>query len=206
MNNFQLEPLTLSPRVCKSFKFEQLTELTLPGALVLLEGGIVAVIAAKIYEVSPFTISLITAAPMFANLSSFLWNLVSSGKAKVAFANVLQICSIICLLLVAIAPINEIGVVVLVSSMIVSRVLVSGLITVRSVIWSLNYDRNNRAKATGPRKNGIVTEFDISTKRPLLRTRRGAEADAEALEIVASELVGPVVVALEQETTALDQH
>ena len=149
MNNFQLEPLTLSPRVRKSFKFEQLTELTLPGALVLLEGGIVAVIAAKIYEVSPFTISLITAAPMFANLSSFLWNLVSSGKAKVAFANVLQICSIICLLLVAIAPINEIGVVVLVSSMIVSRVLVSGLITVRSVIWSLNYDRNNRAKATG---------------------------------------------------------
>ena len=149
MNNFRLEPLTLSPRVRKSFKFEQLTELTLPGALVLLEGGIVAVIAAKIYEVSPFTISLITAAPMFANLSSFLWNLVSSGKAKVAFANVLQICSIICLLLVAIAPINEIGVIILVSSMIISRVLVSGLITVRSVIWSLNYDRNNRAKATG---------------------------------------------------------
>ena len=149
MNNFQLEPLTLSPRVRKSFKFEQLTELPLPGAQVLLEGGIVAVIAAKIYEVSPFTISLITAAPMFANLSSFLWNLVSSGKAKVAFASVLQICSIICLLLVAIAPINEIGVVILVSSMIVSRVLVSGLITVRSVIWSLNYNRNNQAKATG---------------------------------------------------------
>ena len=114
----------------------------------LLEGGIVAVIAAKIYQVSPFTISLITAAPMFANLSSFLWNMLSAGKAKVAFANVLQICTILCLLLVAIAPVNETGVIILVSSMIVSRVLVSGLITVRSVIWSLNYHRGNRAKAT----------------------------------------------------------
>ena len=149
MNNFRLDTLTLSPRVRKSFKYEQLTELTLPGALVLLEGGIVAVIASKIYQVSPFTISLITAAPMFANLSSFLWNLISSGKAKVAFSSVLQLCTIICLVLVAIAPINEIGVIILVSSMIFSRILVSGLITVRSVIWSLNYDRNNRAKATG---------------------------------------------------------
>ena len=120
----------------------------MPAALVLLEGGIVAVIAAKIYQVSPFTISLITAAPMFANLSSFLWNVLSAGKAKVAFANVLQICSIFCLLMVAISPINETGVFILVSSMIVSRVLVSGLVTVRSVIWSLNYHRGNRAKAT----------------------------------------------------------
>jgi len=145
---FGLEPLVLSPGVRKSFRYEQLSELTLPAALVLLEGGIVAVIAAKIYQVSPFTISLITAAPMFANLSSFLWNVLSAGKAKVAFANVLQICSILCLLMVAISPINETGVFILVSSMIVSRVLVSGLVTVRSVIWSLNYHRGNRAKAT----------------------------------------------------------
>ena len=138
MYKFGLEPLVLSPGVRKSFRYEQLSELTLPAALVLLEGGIVAVIAAKIYQVSPFTISLITAAPMFANLSSFLWNVLSAGKAKVAFANVLQICSILCLLMVAISPINETGVLILVSSMIVSRVLVSGLDTVRSVIWSLN--------------------------------------------------------------------
>ena len=105
-------------------------------------------LAAKIYQVSPFTISLITAAPMFANLSSFLWNLLSSGKPKVLFANILQILAILCLLLVAIAPVNKFGVIILVSCMIVSRVLVSGLITVRSVIWSLNFQRSNRAKAT----------------------------------------------------------
>lgn len=148
MQKLKLEPLELSPGVRRSFRYEQLSELTLPAALVLLEGGIVAVIAAKIYQVSPFTISLITAAPMFANLSSFLWNILSAGKPKVAFANILQICSILCLLMVAISPINETGVIILVSSMIISRVLVSGLVTVRSVVWSLNYHRGNRAKAT----------------------------------------------------------
>ena len=50
--------------------------------------------------------------------------------------------------MVAISPINETGVIILVSSMIISRVLVSGLVTVRSVVWSLNYHRGNRAKAT----------------------------------------------------------
>ena len=45
----------------------------MPAALVLLEGGVVGVIAAKIYQVEPFTLALISAAPMFANLSSFLW-------------------------------------------------------------------------------------------------------------------------------------
>ncbi len=148
MQKLKLEPLELSLGVRRSFRYEQLSELTLPAALVLLEGGIVAVIAAKIYQVSPFTISLITAAPMFANLSSFLWNVLSAGKAKIAFANILQICSILCLLMVAISPINETGVIILVSSMIISRVLVSGLVTVRSVVWSLNYNRGNRAKAT----------------------------------------------------------
>jgi len=148
LQKLKLEPLELSLGVRRSFRYEQLSELTLPAALVLLEGGIVAVIAAKIYQVSPFTISLITAAPMFANLSSFLWNVLSAGKAKVAFANILQICSILCLLMVAISPINETGVIILVSSMIISRVLVSGLVTVRSVVWSLNYNRGNRAKAT----------------------------------------------------------
>ena len=50
---------------------------TLP-IVVLLEGGVVGVIAA-IYQVSPH--NGITAAPMFANLSSFAWNRIA-GRAR----------------------------------------------------------------------------------------------------------------------------
>ena len=69
-----------SPEIQRSFTYEKLSEFTLPGALVLLEGGVVGVIAAKVYDVEPFTLALISAAPMFANLSSLLWSKLASGR------------------------------------------------------------------------------------------------------------------------------
>ncbi len=162
--------LSLSPRAARSLKYEKLTELTLPGALVLLEGGVVGVIAAKFYAVSPFTLALISAAPMFANLSSFMWSRFSTARPKVAVACALQACIIACVLAVALTPINEFGAIVLVSSMIISRILVAGMITVRSVVWSLNYARNKRARATGQLQmiSSLVSVIISSAIGPLL--------------------------------------
>ena len=142
--NLKLEPLART-----SFRWEKLTECAFPITLVLLEGGVVGVIAAKVYQVSPLTLAIISAAPMFANLSSFAWNRVASGRPKVSLACLLQVGILLCVLAVAIAPINDTGAVVLVASMIISRILVAGLVTIRSVIWSLNYARSKRAQATG---------------------------------------------------------
>lgn len=61
----------LDPAVQKSFRREQLSELTLPLATSLMEGGFVAVVAAKAFNVEPWVIAVISAAPMFGNLSSF---------------------------------------------------------------------------------------------------------------------------------------
>lgn len=153
-----------------SFRAEKLTECALPITLVLLEGGVVGVIAAKIYQVSPLTLAIISAAPMFANLSSFAWNRIASGRPKVGLASLLQIGILLCVLAVAIAPINDLGAVVLVASMIVSRILVAGLVTVRSVIWSLNYARSNRAQATGQLQMiaSLVTVIVASAIGPIL--------------------------------------
>ena len=76
--------LRLTPSIQRSFRAERAAELTMPAALVLLEGGVVGVIAAKIYQVEPLTLALISAAPMFANLSSFFWSRLSAGRSKVA--------------------------------------------------------------------------------------------------------------------------
>ena len=54
----------------RSFRNEQLTELTLPVAFTLLEGGIVGVIAAKIFHVPPIVLAVITAAPMLGILGT----------------------------------------------------------------------------------------------------------------------------------------
>ena len=74
------------------------------------------------------------------------------------------------MLAVAIAPINDTGAVVLVASMIISRILVAGLVTIRSVIWSLNYARSKRAQATGQLQMiaSLVTVIIASAVGPFL--------------------------------------
>ena len=164
----------------RSFHYEQLTELTLPVAFTLLEGGIVGVIAAKIYQVSPFVLAVITAAPMFGNLSSFFWNRLASARTKVRFTNVVQLLTILCVLGIALAPVSEVGAVLLVLGMILSRLLIAGIITVRSIVWSLNYPRPVRARTTGRLQiiTSLVTVVISSLIGPLL------DADPESFRWV----------------------
>ena len=136
----------------------------------MLEGGVVGVIAAKVYDVEPFTLALISAAPMFANLSSLFWSKLASGRRKVPIMTLIQIVVMLCVLAVAVSPINEMGAFILVSSMIFSRLCVAGLTTLRSVVWSLNYARHNRAKATSQIQmiNSLVTVAISSAIGPFL--------------------------------------
>jgi hypothetical protein len=48
-----------------------------------MEGGFVAVVAAKAFNVEPWVIAVISAAPMFGNLSSFFWTTIATGRSKV---------------------------------------------------------------------------------------------------------------------------
>lgn len=66
-----------------SFRRELITEATLPMSFAVMEGGFIGVIADKLYQVSPWVIAVITAAPMFSNLSSFLWAKLIKGRPKV---------------------------------------------------------------------------------------------------------------------------
>jgi len=154
----------------RAFHYEQLTELTLPIAFTLLEGGIVGVIAAKIYQVSPAVLAVITAAPMFGNLSSFFWSRLANARTKVRFANVVQILTILCVLGIALAPVSQGGAWLLVLGMVLSRLLIAGIITVRSVVWSLNYGRTVRARTTGRLQiiTSLVTVAVSSAVGPLL--------------------------------------
>lgn len=154
----------------RAFRYEQLTELTLPIAFTLLEGGIVGVIAAKIYQVSPMVLAVITAAPMFGNLSSYFWSRLANARTKVRFANMVQLASVACVLAIALAPVSETGAVLLVVGMILSRLLITGIITVRSVVWSLNYARPVRARTTGRLQiiTSLVTVVISSAVGPLL--------------------------------------
>ncbi len=139
----------LDPALHKSFRREQLSELTLPLATSLMEGGFVAVVAAKAFNVEPWVIAVISAAPMFGNLSSFFWTRIATGRSKVPMVVTLQIMVLLCVAAIAVSPRSHAGAWILLASVVLCRVLIAGIITVRSVTWSLNYDRALRARATG---------------------------------------------------------
>ena len=133
-------------------------------------------IAAKIFQVSPFVLAVISAAPMFGNLSSFFWNKLANARPKVGFALALQALTVFCVLSIALAPVTEPGVVLLVSAVIVSRLFITGIITVRSVVWSLNYPRGQRARTTGQLQiiASLVTVMVSSAVGPLLDSDPGS--------------------------------
>ncbi len=139
----------LDPAVRKSFRREQLSELTLPLATSLMEGGFVSVVAAKAFNVEPWVIAVISAAPMFGNLSSFFWTRLASGRSKVPMMVTLQMLVLLCVVAIALSPRSHEGSWILLTSVVTARILLVGIITVRSVAWSLNYDRALRARATG---------------------------------------------------------
>ena len=170
----QLRRLLAGPELpdaaARSFRYEQLTELTLPVAFTLLEGGIVGVIAAKIYHVPPLVLAVITAAPMFGNLSSYFWNRLANARTKVRFTNVVQALTVGCVVAIALTPTDQWGAALLVLSMVLSRVFMAGIITVRSVVWSLNYVRAVRGRTTGRLQiiTSLVTVLIASLVGPLL--------------------------------------
>ena len=139
----------LAPAVQKSFRREQLCELTLPVATSLMEGGFVAVVAAKTFDAQPWVIAVISAAPMFGNLSSFFWNHIATGRPKVPMVVLLQSLVLLCVAAIAVAPQTPAGAWILLASVVMSRLLIAGIVTARSVAWSLNYERALRARATG---------------------------------------------------------
>ena len=138
----------LDPAVQTSFRREQCTELTLPMALSLMEGGFVAVVAAKTFDVQPWVIAVISAAPMFGNLSSFMWNRIAAARPKIPMVSVLQVLVLLCVLAIALSPRTAMGTWIVLGSVVLSRLLIAGIVTVRSVAWSLNYERSLRARAT----------------------------------------------------------
>ncbi len=140
----------LNSRFRSNLRWEQLTELSVPASFALLEGSFCAILADKMFAAPGWVLALLTSAPMWANLSSVFWNPLTRGLPKVPTILALQALTLACLGIVVALPQgdNQLGLALLVSAMVSGRLLISGIITVRSVVWSLNYHRDVRARST----------------------------------------------------------
>ena len=131
--------------------------LTFPLAAALAEGTFTGVVASKYFGGGMLLIAVITAAPMFGNILALLWSELAEGRAKIPFINLLQIGVVAAMALVgltyfiddpALAGWTFAGLV------IVARVLASGIITLRSAVWRMNFPRVLRGQIIA-RVNGI---------------------------------------------------
>jgi MFS family permease len=143
------QPSNQVPPDARSLRREQLYEFSMPVAIGLMEGGFAAVVAAKAFDAPPWIIAVVSAAPMFGNLSSLLWSRLAAGRPKVPLVLSLQVLIVICVAAIAASPRSNVGLAMLLVAVVLSRLVIAGIVTLRSVIWSLNYERSSRARATG---------------------------------------------------------
>ena len=132
----------------RSLRREQMYEFSMPVAIGLMEGGFAAVVAAKAFNAPPWIIAVVSAAPMFGNLASLLWSRLASGRPKVSLVLALQALVVLCVAVIALSPRSNLGLGMLLVAVVLSRLVIAGIVTVRSVIWSLNYERSTRARNT----------------------------------------------------------
>jgi hypothetical protein len=133
----------------QSYRFELIHALSFPASIAMIEGAVVGVLAKKTFEVEPIQYSLIWAAPMFANLTSFLWTRIARGWPKVLVITLLGLGVLGVLVGIAFLPMNPAGAAGLTALVILGRCLLAGIITLRSTIWRMNYPRNLRGRITG---------------------------------------------------------
>jgi MFS family permease len=137
------------PRMTRaSYRRELISSMTFPVALSLVEGGVAGVLAKKVFDVSALQLAMITAAKMFANLTSFLWARLSRGRRKVPMITGLMLTLTVVVGAIALLPISPLGAWLLTGLVVLARVLMAGIVTVRSTVWRHNYPRHVRGQIT----------------------------------------------------------
>jgi hypothetical protein len=134
------------------FRREILSWALLGLALGLVEAATAAVLVKRHYEAVyavNIAVALVSGAPAFSNILSFVWANLAHGRTRVRLVVVLQACFALAVGCVAFASSGARGLIFTVVSIIAARVLWAGILTVRAAIWSANYPRNVLARMTG---------------------------------------------------------
>jgi MFS family permease len=129
--------------------------MLLPAMLAVIEGGVVGVLAKYAFEGVVATrnlniaVAILATAPAFANVTSFVWAAINHGRAKIRFIVSLQVVTAGLVAAIAFVPQTGAGLVMLTAAAVLARVCWSGVITIRSTLWRVNYPRTERARLAG---------------------------------------------------------
>lgn len=116
-------------------------------ALGAVEGGVAGVLVKNLFtgQVDEAwlntAVALVAGAPALANITSFLWASMSQGRNKISFLFTLQAFTMLGLLMIAAAPVNFFGLILMTSGALVARCCWAGVTTLRATVWRANFPR-----------------------------------------------------------------
>jgi hypothetical protein len=121
----------------------------------VIEGGTAAVMVRSLFGQAvhgiavDLVMALVSSAPAWANLASLAFARRAQGRPKIAFLQPLILALAVLVAALALIPEGGGGLVVFLLLYVAARLVWAGIDTVRSVIWSVNYARHQRASITG---------------------------------------------------------
>ena len=165
-------------------------------ALGLVEGATAAVLVKQHFAgvASRFTVNLavalVSGAPAFSNVLSFMWANLAHGRARVRLMVALQAGFALLVGCVSFASHAASGLILTVISIVSARVLWGGILTVRAAVWTANYPRNVLARITG--RIVIVTSIAVAASAALVGwLYRAMRVRREFLLLAAEAASGP---------------
>src|SRR4051812_37913768 len=121
----------------------------------LVEGATAAVLIKKTFAnaASPWIVNLavafVSGAPALSNVVSFVWANLAHGRSRISLMVALQAGFAILVGVLGVAPRGLGGLTVAVASILIARVVWTGILTVRAAVWSMNYPRQSIGRYTG---------------------------------------------------------
>ncbi|MDX2115164.1 MAG: hypothetical protein SFZ24_06010 [Planctomycetota bacterium] len=157
----RLRPRDISATSRRNFRFELGSVGLMAAGLACVDVNVLGVLAKKAFAAGPWTVTLIAASDAIANITSLFWTRLLHGTDRVRSANVLQFCTIACVVGIALTPFTWWGGWMLAGLAILARVFFTGIINARTDLWRANYPREARARVIA--RFTIVGTFVIAT-------------------------------------------
>jgi MFS family permease len=121
----------------------------------LVEGATAAVLIKKTFATAadPWLVNLavafVSGAPALSNVVSFVWANLAHGRSRIGLMVGLQALFAVLVGLLGLAPRALGGLALAVASILIARVVWTGILTVRAAVWSANYPRQAMGRYTG---------------------------------------------------------
>ncbi|MBL1217438.1 MAG: hypothetical protein D8M59_08070 [Planctomycetes bacterium] len=174
-------PGSMSPFLSRNYRYELFGVTTWPITVCMVEGAVTGVIARKAFPETPgWVLATVTAAPVVSNVTSSVWTRLADGQQTVKALVMMQAGVIALIGLIACLPLNHWGVYPFMVAVVLARMLMAGVVTMRSVIWRANYPRACRATVTGK----LITIQTIIVSVVSLGLGRSMDANVESFRIV----------------------